>query len=66
MHSVILHYKGYTVIVENYLYKLKISPFNKYLTFQDIKNVIDGIEDERFNQENKTVNENNRTEGIKT
>ena len=44
MHSVIMHYGGYTIIVENYLYMLYLDRTKKYLTFQDIINVIDRIE----------------------
>ena len=49
MYSVILHYKGYTICVENYIYKLKISPYQHFLTMTDIKNHIDKIEN-NFNQ----------------
>jgi hypothetical protein len=41
MHSCLLSYQGYTIVVENYLYKLAIDPTHKYLTMDDVKNVID-------------------------
>lgn len=44
MYSVILHYKGYVVCVENYIYKLKINPTQSFVTMTDIKNHIDKIE----------------------
>jgi len=44
MHSCILHYGGYTIIVENYLYMLSLDRTKKYLTLKDIMNVIDRIE----------------------
>lgn len=63
-----MSYKGYAVIVEGYLYKLKVNPYKSYMTFQDIKNVIDGIEESELIKQYKTTNEvhPNRTEGLKT
>ena len=52
MYSVTLHYKGYTICVENYIYKLQINPYQTFITMTDIKNHIDKIE----NNINQVVN----------
>ena len=44
MYFAILHFRGYTIIVENYIYKLQVNPSRKFLTMKDIMNEIDNIE----------------------
>jgi hypothetical protein len=44
MHSTTLQYRGYDIIVENYIYKLKLDPSKSFLTFDDIANHINNIE----------------------
>ena len=43
-HSCILHFKGYAIIVEDYIYKLQINPTKTFLTMTDIINHINTIE----------------------
>lgn len=43
-YSCILHYKGYAIIVENYIYKLDINRTKSFLTMKEIMNHIDRIE----------------------
>jgi hypothetical protein len=44
MHSTTLRYKGYAIIVEDYIYMLEINRTQRYLTMQDIMNRIDELE----------------------
>ena len=53
MHSCIMYYGGHKIIVENYLYMLHEDRTKKYLTFQDIINVIDRIEAKKLEKLNK-------------
>lgn len=46
-YSNLLYYKGYTVIVENYIYKLALVPNKWFLSFRDIIKEIDRIEEEK-------------------
>ena len=41
MYSVILHYRGYTIIVDNYLYSLQLNPFSKFLSMDEVKSEVD-------------------------
>jgi hypothetical protein len=42
-HYVTLHYKGITVVVEHYLYRIW-GEQQRYLTFDDVKSHIDNLE----------------------
>lgn len=44
MHSVLLYYKKYCIVCENYIYRLHINPTRHYLTMKDIMNEIDNLE----------------------
>jgi hypothetical protein len=44
MHSCLLNYKGFTVIVDNYIYRIQIFPLKAYSSFQDCKNIIDELD----------------------
>lgn len=56
MHTAILHYKGYTITVENYLYRIKLQPGNVYLTFSDAMKAVDRIDDATEATINKILN----------
>lgn len=43
MYSVILHYRGYTIIVENYMYSIALNPMNKFISMDDAKKEVDKI-----------------------
>lgn len=49
MYYCILHYKGYEIIVENYIYKLAINRAVSFLTMDDVKKEIDRIENLKQN-----------------
>jgi hypothetical protein len=44
MHSCLLPYKGYTIVVENYIYKLAIDPTKTFITLDDMMGHIDNME----------------------
>jgi len=46
-YSIILFYRGYCIIVENFIYKLQLNPWKTFLTMDDIKKEIENIEKNR-------------------
>lgn len=49
-YTTILHYKGYAIIVENWIYRLATNPYRRFLSMNDMKSEIDKIEIQLSNQ----------------
>jgi hypothetical protein len=45
MYYTTLHFRGYAIIVENYIYKLRLDPSRHFITMQDVIGYINQIED---------------------
>jgi hypothetical protein len=43
-YSTLLHYKGFTIVVENWIYRLAVNPLKKFLSMNEIKAEVDRIE----------------------
>lgn len=56
MYCVLLYYKGYTISVDNYMYRIVMFPFKCFIRLSDCHKEIDRIE--------KDLNEPNDKSGL--
>lgn len=44
-YSTLLYYKGYCISVDNWIYRIVLCPFKKYIRLNDVKKEIDRLEE---------------------